>query len=76
VDLLLKDMPREKIHALEDRSPDSTPLKLAWTNRSKVRKGIREGKYNAQEYEPILKEYDAIVDLLEKHAPPQRLPRN
>jgi hypothetical protein len=72
VDLLLKHMPKEKICISEDESPDKTPSHLAFVNRNKLANGIKEGEYDAKEYAPILKEYDKIVDLLEKHAPSQR----
>jgi hypothetical protein len=71
VELLLKNMPREIIHASENGSTDKTPLNLALANRNQLANGIKKGEYDAREYTSILKEYEAIFDLLQKHAPPQ-----
>jgi hypothetical protein len=74
VDLLLRNMPREKIHASENGSTGKTPLNLALANSNKLRNGIEKGEYDAKEYTPILKEYEAIFDLLQKYAPLQTPP--
>jgi hypothetical protein len=74
VDLLLQNMPREKIHASKDGSTGKTVSNFAATNRNKLANAIKKGEYDAKEYTPILKEYDAIVDLLAKRAPPQTPP--
>jgi hypothetical protein len=66
VDLLLKHMPRAKIHASKDGSPSTTPSNLVRMSRNRLRNGIKKGEYDAKKYAPILREYDKIVDLLEK----------
>ncbi|MDR0678470.1 MAG: hypothetical protein LBF44_02960, partial [Holosporaceae bacterium] len=71
VELLLKNMLPEKIHAMKDYKVELTPLKWARSSCKRISDKIKKGEYDANEYDPIQKEYEAIVNLLERRAPPQ-----
>jgi hypothetical protein len=71
VELLLKNMSPRKIHAMKNCRVELTPLNWARSSCKRISDKIKKGKYDANEYDPIQKEYEAIVNLLEKCAPPQ-----
>jgi hypothetical protein len=74
VELLLKNMPLKKIRAMKNCLVELTPLNWARSSHKRILDKIKKGEYDANEYDPIQKEYEAIVNLLERHAPPQRPP--
>jgi hypothetical protein len=59
VDLLLKHISHHKIHEMEKCRVEATPLNWARSNYKKISNGVIQEKYKA------------IVELLEKLAPPQ-----
>jgi hypothetical protein len=69
-------LPRDKMDASDNRSTDKTPLHLALPKANRFLKGPEEGRFSAKEYDSILKESEAIINVPQKYAPPWRPPWN